>query len=108
LLLLAGCGGEQAIKLAEEKPVDALMFFSSGMGQDTLDSYKMLDSTPTFIIAAQGDTQTFKSSQQLFKDSFHLQNRLINFKGNGHGYPLFKQDPSLVANMADWFKLQLQ
>ena len=103
----ASCGGGQAITLAGSKSVDALMFFSSGMNEATLDKYSKLKSTPTFIIAAEGDNYTFKSAQQLFKNSSHAQNRLVNYKGEGHGIPLFKQDPNLADTMVGWFVQRL-
>lgn len=103
----ASCGGTQAIRLAGKRSIGALMFFSSGMSEETLAAYQKLNSTPTFIIAAEGDTYTFNSSQQLFKLSDHGQTRLINYKGAAHGHPLFLQDPGLANNMVDWFKAQL-
>jgi dienelactone hydrolase len=103
----ASCGGGQAITLAGSKSVDALMFFSSGMNEETLDKYSKLKSTPTFIIAAEGDSYTFKSAQKLFKNSSHEQNRLVNYKGEGHGFPLFKQDPNLADTMVGWFVQRL-
>lgn len=103
----ASCGGGQAIQLATTKQVNALMFFSSGMDEETLSRYQTLSATPTFIIAAEGDTYTFNSSQKLFAQSNHPQNRLINYKGEGHGHPLFKQDPSLADNMVAWMQQQL-
>jgi dienelactone hydrolase len=103
----ASCGGGQAIILAGSKTVNALMFFSSGLSQDRLDAFEMLDSTPTYIIAAQEDKYTFNSANKLFAMTTNLQNKLVSYKGKGHGSPLFKHDLGLADSMVTWFAQQL-
>ncbi len=103
----ASCGGTQALALAADTQVDALMFFSSGMNDKNQDNYRKLSTIPTFIIAAEEDTYTYNSAQNLFKLASHGQSRLVNYKGRGHGHPLFDVDLNLKDNMVSWFSRQL-
>lgn len=104
----ASCGGMQGVLLAKSKKVDALMFFSSGMNEKGQQVYHELGPLPTYIIAAQEDTFTYGTAIEIFVKAAHPQTKLISYKGRGHGYPLFQQDPHLADDMVRWFGVQLK
>jgi len=104
----ASCGGSQAITLAENAKVSAIGFFSSAQRDENIARYKtVLADKPTLIIAAEEDGRTFSSAQQLFITAKHTKSKMISFKGNDHGYPLFEVDKQLDKTIVTWFNEQL-
>ena len=101
----ASCGGGQAMILAEKQPPTSLSFFSSGMGEKGIERFVKLSDIPALFIAAQGYEFTYRSAKVAFEKAKNPQSRLISYKGNGHGHPLFKQDNNLENIMIDWFQL---
>lgn len=102
----ASCGGTQAVLLAQKHRPSSFIFFSSAMNDDTRELFNKVSDIPALFIAAQDDRNTFKSLTQAFLDAKSKDTRLISYKGNGHGIPLFKQDPTLQSTMVKWFKGQ--
>lgn len=104
----ASCGGSQAIILAQNSPVKALSFLSSGQNKTYIERYQNnLASKPTLIIAAEEDGNTYTSAQAIFEVAAHKHSQLLSYKGAEHGYPLFKTDPHLAGNIVQWFDSQL-
>jgi dienelactone hydrolase len=103
----ASCGGFQAVVLAEQRNVGAIMTFSSGLSEEMLERYKALGPVPTLIIAAEEDGSTYERALALFAESGDPGTRMISYKGEGHGSPLFEQDPTLASTIAGWYALQL-
>ncbi len=104
----ASCGGSQAITLAEKESVSAIGFFSSAQRDENIARYKeSLADKATLIIAAEDDGRTFTSAQQLFTTAKHKSTKLISYKGNGHGYPLYEVDKGLEGTIVNWFDSQL-
>jgi dienelactone hydrolase len=103
----ASCGGSQAVVLAEQRDIAAIMTFSSGLNDDMLNRYKALGPVPTLIIAAEQDGSTHERALAQFSESADTNTRLISYKGEGHGSPLFKQDPTLAATIAGWYSERL-
>lgn len=99
----ASCGGVESIKLAKKYNPKSFVFFSSGMNDDITTDFNQLSAIPALIIASQGDEYTFKSSNKIFLDAKNTKTRLLSYKGDGHGHPLFKQDTNLENIMVDWF-----
>jgi dienelactone hydrolase len=99
----ASCGGGQAIILAEKQPPTSLSFFSSGMGEKGIERFVKLSDIPALFIAAQGDEFTFNSAKKAFEKAKSLKSKIQLYKGDGHGLPLFNQDPHLAGTMVDWF-----
>ena len=104
-LIGASCGGVETVILAQKHKPESFIFFSSGMDDETVDLFNKVSDVPALIIASQGDEYTFKSSNKIFLNAKSPTTRLLSYKGNGHGIPLFKQDPYLESKMADWFEL---
>jgi dienelactone hydrolase len=100
----ASCGGGQAIILAEKKKPTSLTLFSSGMGERGIERFVKLSDIPTLLIAAQGDEFTFNSAKKAFEKAKSLKSKIQLYKGDGHGLPLFNQDPHLAGTMVDWFQ----
>ena len=103
----ASCGGAQALNLARNHKISSFIFFSSGMNEKYSQLFYELSEIPALIIAAQDDEFTFNSANTIFKQAKNDQSRLLLYKGDGHGLPLFKQDPNLENVMVEWFKLNL-
>ena len=101
----ASCGGTQALNVAQNHNVSRLVLFSSGQDAKYSKLFNDLSDIPTLLIAAQDDEYTFKSANALFRDAKSNQTRLLAYKGDGHGTPLFKLDPQLKNTMVEWFKL---
>jgi|GEM_PF-3284145 len=100
----ASCGGVQALKLAQQHKPNSFIFFSSGMDEENIQLFENVSDIPAMIIAAEGDTHTFKSSKVIYKRATTDKTKLKTYKGDGHGFPLFKKDPKLEQEMVDWFK----
>jgi len=100
----ASCGGEQGIKLAKKYQPKSFIFFSAPMNEATVADFEKLNHIPAMIIAAQGDTPTFKSSNEIFLAAKNKATRLFSYKGKGHGEPLFELDSNLEKMMLVWFK----
>jgi dienelactone hydrolase len=99
----ASCGGYQAVKLAQKIKPESFVIFSSGMDEKGIAEFNNVSDIPALIIAAQGDEYTFNSSNKIFLSAKSPQTRLLAYKGNGHGHPLFKYDTNLESVMVDWF-----
>ena len=104
----ASCGGAQAISLAQSAPTSAMVFFSSAQNDDNIRRYQTnLANTPTLIIAAEQDGNTYISAKKLFDSATHSNSKFISYKGAEHGYPLFKKDPNLETLIVSWLTQQL-
>ena len=99
----ASCGGTQAVLLSQKHKPDSFIFFSSAMSDKTRGIFKEMSDVPALFIAAQEDGGTFTSLNKAFLDAKSDKTRMLSYKGNGHGLPLFKQDPSLKGMMIKWF-----
>lgn len=104
----ASCGGSQAITLAENNPIKAIGFFSSGQRDENIERYKkILSGLPTLIIASEEDTGTYESAQKLFKATTNENSKFIAYKGTDHGYPLLDKDKQLASYIVGWLDSQL-
>ncbi|KGJ90529.1 dienelactone hydrolase family protein [Thalassotalea sp. ND16A] len=104
----ASCGGSQAITLAENNPINAISFFSSGQSDENIDRYKTaLANKPTLIIAAEEDTRTYQSAKKLFATTTNANSKFIGYKGGDHGYPLLDKDAHLASSIVNWLDSQL-
>jgi dienelactone hydrolase len=99
----ASCGGTQAVLLAQKHKPQSFIFFSAGMNQETIELFDQVSDVPALIVTAQDDTNTFVSSNQIFLNANNEDTRLLSYKGEGHGIPLFKQDQNLESMMVIWF-----
>jgi len=98
------CGGREAVKLAGTRPIPVLALFSSAMQGPMFEAYKRLPSTPTLFITSE---EELGNAQPYFDLASHPSNRLIEYKGTGHGKPLLDRDPSLAGSIANWFVVHL-
>jgi len=99
----ASCGGQEAIILAQKHKPASFIFFSSGMNAANLELFSHVSDVPALIIASQEDEFTFKSLNKMFLNAKSKDSRMLSYKGNGHGLPLFKQDTELENMMVQWF-----
>jgi esterase/lipase len=99
----ASCGGEQAVTLAKQYQPKSFVFFSAYMDEPVMNEFVELSHIPALFIAAQQDKVTFESSNKSFQKAKNQQTRLISYKGDGHGSPLFELDHNLETVMLDWF-----
>ncbi|PHS16864.1 MAG: alpha/beta hydrolase [Kangiella sp.] len=99
----ASCGGYQAVKFSQKIKPQSLVLFSSGLDEKGIASFNHISEIPALIIASQDDAYTFNSSNKIFLSAKSPKTRLLVYKGNGHGRPLFKHDPNLENIMVDWF-----
>ena len=104
-LIGASCGGTQAVLSAQKHKPESFIFFSVGMNKNTTKLFNKVSDSPALIIASQDDGNTFTTANKIFRSAKNKNTRLISYKGNGHGKPLFKQDPNLENKMVEWFKL---
>jgi len=104
----ASCGGVQSIYLAEKVKPKSFTFFSSGMSEPVIKKFVKQSEIPALIIAAQGDKYTYNSSKIIYEKAKSEDTRMLLYKGDGHGIPLFKQDPKLQESMVEWFEARLK
>lgn len=100
----ASCGGAQAIRLASERDVAVLSLFSAATSPRTMEVYETLPSMPTLFITSEAELPQIRP---YFDKASHSANRLIEYKGDGHGEPLMTQDASLAGTIALWFSAHL-
>lgn len=104
----ASCGGSLAIRLSDSQHFDALALFSSAQGEKNIERYgKQLNNTPTMIIAAEDDGNTYKSAKAIYAKAENPASKFVVYKGGAHGYPLYEQDKTLVKNIVNWFNANL-
>ena len=108
----ASCGGSQAMMLANrEETVRTIVFLSSSIPWVDESDLKLFASTrpiPLLCIAAEEDRGTHQRTKRVFQESKNSDSRLILYKGNAHGVPLFEQDETLIETITDWFALRLR
>lgn len=103
----ASCGGSQTLLLALREPrVQAIGFLSSSLpaltDQDLI-QFESNQGLPILAIAAEKDSGTFQRTRRLFEQSTHPSTKLIAYKGELHGVPLFAHDTGLVDAIVVWF-----
>lgn len=103
----ASCGGGQSVVLAGQRNISALMMFSSGISEEMSKQTTAFNEIPTLFIVAEEDDFSYRRSRDLFANAGHTQSRMITYKGGAHGSPLYKQDPTLVDTIVNWYRLQL-
>jgi dienelactone hydrolase len=107
----ASCGGSQALLLAARTPrVGAVVFLSSGLpwvDDQDVQAFQRNHPVPVLAVAAEGDEGTARRTQELFAGSRHENSRLILYKGDEHGVPLFDRDPHLVETIVAFFAANL-
>lgn len=107
----ASCGGSQALLLALRDPgVKALGFLSSSLPRlDNVDvaQFEANRSLPLLAVAAEKDEGTYERMRELFAKSADPRTKLVLYKGELHGVPLFEHDAGLVPSIVAWFTAAL-
>jgi dienelactone hydrolase len=102
----ASCGGSQALLLSSRnESVRALVFLSSSLpwiGSEDIAVFERTRDVPLLGIAADGDDQALDRTRQLFANSRHDRSRLVLYKSDLHGVPLFEHDPALPGTIVDF------
>ncbi|GJM45024.1 MAG: hypothetical protein DHS20C21_18660 [Gemmatimonadota bacterium] len=110
-VLGASCGGSMALLLALRHPeVRSVGFLSSSASwirPTDLDAFANTEGVAFLGIAAEGDATAANMARQIFEASDSPRSRLILYKGERHGVPLFDQDPNLVDAIVAWFRAGL-
>lgn len=103
----ASCGGSQALLLAlRDEKVKALGFLSSSLpwlGESDVAQFTANRSMPVLAIGAEEDEGTFERMKAMFDISKDPLSKLILYKGDLHGAPLFAFDAGLVPSIVAWF-----
>ena len=107
-VLGASCGGSQGLLLAARQPaVRALAFLSSSapwIEETEIQAFEANRTDIPFLgIGAEGDADSAKIAERLYRSSPHEQSRLILYKGVRHGVPLFDLDTALPDVIVAWF-----
>ena len=107
----ASCGGSQALLLATRMTeVGAVVFLSSGLpwiDDQDIHAFQNVRPVPLLGIAAEDDVSTANRTRSIFAGSKHEDSRLVVYKGDQHGVPLFEQDPNLVSVIVEFFAANL-
>jgi dienelactone hydrolase len=111
-ILGASCGGSQALLAANRRPeVRAAAFLSSSLpwiDENEIKKFESERAIPLLCIASEEDRGTHERTKRMFQSSKNPDTRLILYKGNAHGAPLFDQDPALIGTITDWFARRLR
>jgi dienelactone hydrolase len=107
----ASCGGTQvAYQVRKREAVRTAIFFSSSlpwMEDGERLAFAEATTIPLLCIAAEDDGATAERTQQVFARTSGRESRLVMYKGDAHGTPLFEQDPTLIVMLADWLVAHL-
>jgi dienelactone hydrolase len=103
----ASCGGSQALLTSLRNPeILAVGFLSTNLPwiePTEIDAFEANRRIAVLSIAAVDDTDAASVERRMFAGSAHPDSRLILYKGDRHGVPLFEQDPGLPGVIAAWF-----
>ncbi|MFH1278993.1 MAG: alpha/beta fold hydrolase [Candidatus Eisenbacteria bacterium] len=106
-ILGASCGGSQALLQAIKRPsIRSVAFLSSSVpwiDDDTIHEFEKGRAIPLLLIASEEDRGTYQRTERLFKSSRGAGTKMILYKGNAHGAPLFDHDPALIPAITAWF-----
>ncbi len=102
----ASCGGWQARTVAYKHPVETIIFFSAPIfnnndQQSIIEFKRGVSELPVMFITAEHDP-VYESTAQASKWNTHPHSKLLVFKGNAHGLPLFEQEQGLDIIMSEW------
>ena len=107
----ASCGTYQAISLAKNHPDILTLVFISGSYLDlenVVQDYEEISDRPILAIYSEEDRyRTPESMRTAFAKSRNKASKLITYKGNLHGTPLFEHDSDLEHKVVKWFKTHL-
>ena len=106
----ASCGGPMEIVLAQGRPeVKTLVFLSTYLNRSgAREAFGNLTELPILLITAEEDGDTTESLQEAFARSTNPRSRLVLYKGDAHGHPLFEQDERLEQTIVEWFADRLR
>ena len=108
----ASCGTWQAIPLARDHAEIRTLVFISGsyLGLDAVErAYETLLDRPILAVYSEDDRYgTPASMRAAFAQSLHPASKLIVYKGDIHGTPLFASDSDLEREIVAWFSTHLR
>jgi dienelactone hydrolase len=106
-VLGASCGGTQVLLLSTRHPeIRSAVFLSSSLpwiGEADIAGFEANRSVPLLAIAAEDDRGSADAARRLFASSTDPASRLVLYKGDAHGVPLFADDPHLAQLILGWF-----
>ncbi len=108
----ASCGVRHAIRLAANHPEIRAMVFVSGAYNPKgrlADDYVKLANIPVLSMYSERDRYgTPAAMRHAFENSNNEYSKLLVYKGNKHGTPLFEQDVNLENEISMWLVTNLQ
>jgi len=108
----ASCGVRQAIRLAVNRPEIRTLVFISGAYSVTgpiAEDYNKLTNVPVLSMYSEQDRfGTPAAMRDSFERSRNEYSKLLIYKGNRHGTPLFAQDVNLEQQILRWFVTHLR
>lgn len=103
----ASCGGTQvAFQIMKRRNVRTAVLLSSSlpwMKDGERLAFAQRTTIPLLCIASEDDGATAERTRKVFERTRGTESRLVMYKGDAHGVPLFELDPTLEAMIADWF-----
>ncbi len=111
-LVGASCGARNAIRLAAEHPEIRTLVLISGAfntGGPIAKGYDKLTDLPVLSIYSEEDRYgTPAAMRHTFENSRNDSSKLLVYKGDKHGTPLFVHDTNLEQEILMWFLTHLQ
>lgn len=99
----ASCGASQAIFLAQNHgSIKTLVFLSGSLWPGARQAFDNLKQLPILIATSEDDRVTDRM-RELFSASEAPHSRLLLYKGDLHGTPLFGLDGNLKRSIVEWF-----
>lgn len=99
----ASCGASQAMFLAQNhESIKTLVVLSGSLWPGAREAYDDLTRLPILIATSEEDRVT-EGMMELFSASEAPNSRLLLYKGDVHGTPLFDLDGSLRLSIVEWF-----
>ncbi|MEE8118613.1 MAG: alpha/beta fold hydrolase [Gammaproteobacteria bacterium] len=103
----ASCGGGQAVQLSAQRDLKTLILFSAGLQAEDISGPVHEFDGPVFAVAAAGDTNAAQAALAVTQAARNENSRLLLYKGDLHGAPLFDKDAGLEQRFVEWFVTQL-
>lgn len=103
----ASCGGWQARTVVHNHPIETVIFFSAPIfhndNPESIEEFKSsVTELPALFITAEKDF-VYDVTTQASKWNTNPHSKLLTFKGDAHGLPLFEQEQGLAKTMLEWF-----
>ena len=103
-VITIGCAIEQAVALAENVHLSALVVLTPNISDIEKERYKNLLDFPTYFIASTHSTESYNTATELFAWNGDKNSKLQSLKGDRSGPYILRRSPEIAQDIALWLK----